>query len=262
MVSRCDKPDPRTMSTSTSSSRTASIAARDPPYPNTPERERVLLGHEPLPESVVATGSVEPFRHLRERVGGIRVRARRARRGARRCGPHRGPVSSSTSRSSAASSTKCGWVSARETGCHSVSMAACWTSTGIDRCAGKRRDMHERHGVTEVMGDDRGRRDRQRQPRHRLEDLDVVDGRAGGVLEAAHPLPRSRHLAADREHGAAIRTRARERGDHVEHARPADPEAHAETAGRPGEPVGHVRRRRPRARPRPCATRRCRSSAP
>ena len=55
-------------------------------------------------------------------------------------------------------------------------------------------------------------------------------------------LPRARHLATDGEQRAAIGRGGGQSGGHVEHSRPADPEAHAEAARRPAVPVGHVGR--------------------
>ena len=90
------------------------------------------------------------------------------------------------------------------------------------------------------MGNDRARGQRQRQAGDRLEHVDVVDPGAGRILEAAHALPRSRDFAADRQDRRAVGPRGGERSRHVENARAADSEAHAETARGPRIAVGHV----------------------
>jgi hypothetical protein len=76
----------------------------------------------------------------------------------------------------------------------------------------------------------------------RTHDRHVVERRATGVLKAATTLTICRNLAADSQHRRSIRSRRRQRRDHIEDPRAANPERDTEPTRRTRVTVRHVRR--------------------
>jgi hypothetical protein len=74
----------------------------------------------------------------------------------------------------------------------------------------------------------------------RLHHLDVVERLAARVLEKSEAFHLGGDLAADHEHGRAVRHRGRDGRDHVAEAGAADAERDSEFPARTGVAIGHV----------------------